>query len=60
MAESSHPTLEELESQAANLRKTLDNLKEMDRQGLPVAEVIAQARQQLAAIDALRCSADDR
>ena len=58
MAESSHPTREVLESQAANLRKTLDNLKEMDRQGLPVAEAMAKARQQLAAIDAQIASFD--
>ena len=30
MVESSHPTREVLESKAANLRKTLDNLKEND------------------------------
>ena len=52
MAESNPPPLEVLESQAADLRKTLESLGEMDRQGLPVAEAIAQARQQLAAIDA--------
>ncbi len=58
MAESNHPTREVLESQAANLRKTLDNLKEMDRQGLPVAEAIAKARQQLAEINAQIASFD--
>jgi formylglycine-generating enzyme required for sulfatase activity len=51
MAESNHPTLEALESQAADLRKTLDNLAEMDRKGLPVAEAIAQAQEQLTAIN---------
>ena len=34
MAESNHPTLVVLESQAADLRKTLDNLAEMDDQYL--------------------------
>jgi hypothetical protein len=52
MAESNLPTLEVLESQAADSRKTLDNLAEMDRQGLPVAEAIAKSQQQLAAINA--------
>ncbi|MEN8691715.1 MAG: SUMF1/EgtB/PvdO family nonheme iron enzyme, partial [Desulfobacterales bacterium] len=52
MAESNQLTREVLESQAADLRKTLANLKEMDRKGLPVSEAIAQARQQLDEIDA--------
>jgi len=51
MAESNHPTLEILESQAADLRKTLDNLTEMNRKGLPVAEAIAKAQEQLTAIN---------
>ena len=36
MAESNHPSLDVLETRAADLRKTLDSLGEMDRQGLPV------------------------
>ena len=52
MAESNHPSLEVLESQAADLRKTLDSLEEMDRKGLPVAEAIAKAQEKVAAIDA--------
>ncbi len=37
MAESNPPSLEALESQAADLRKTLDNLAEMDDQYLGTA-----------------------
>ncbi len=51
MAESNHPPLEVLESQAADLRITIDSLEEMDRKGLPVSEAITQAQEQLAAIN---------
>jgi formylglycine-generating enzyme required for sulfatase activity len=47
MAESNQLTRETLASQAADLRKTLDSLEEMDRKGFPVKDAITQARQQL-------------
>ena len=47
MAESNQLARETLEYQAADLRKTLDSLEEMDRKGFPVEDAITKARQQL-------------
>jgi len=58
MTESNHPTFEVLKSQAAKLQKALENLKEIDRQGLPVDDAIAKAQRKLDMIDAQIASFD--
>jgi len=43
MAESNPPSIKALESQAAELHKTLDDLQEMARKGFPVSEAIEKS-----------------